>query len=80
MVTKLQKWGNSQGIRIPREILNETSLSEGDNVDITTNGGTIIIRRMYQPLKKYTLEELFKNNTIKATEENWGAPVGKEEW
>ena len=80
MVTKLQKWGNSQGIRIPKEILNEISLNEGDNVDISASGNTIVIRRMYQPLKKISLEELFKNSNIKQTEENWGDPVGKEEW
>lgn len=80
MITKLQKWGNSQGVRIPKEILNEISINEGDNVDVSTNGDSIIIRRIYKPLKKYSLDELLKNSDSKLSEENWGEPVGKEEW
>ncbi|HEX3027819.1 MAG TPA: AbrB/MazE/SpoVT family DNA-binding domain-containing protein [Clostridia bacterium] len=80
MITKLQKWGNSQGIRIPKEVLMDTSLCEGDKVDITSNGDTIIIRRLYKPIKKYSLEDLLKGCNETQVEENWGTSVGKEEW
>ena len=79
MITKLQKWGNSQGVRIPKEILNKISILEGDSVDVSYEGDAIIIKRI-NPLKRYSLEELFKDNDIKTNEEQWGDPVGKEEW
>ncbi|HML05081.1 MAG TPA: AbrB/MazE/SpoVT family DNA-binding domain-containing protein [Methanobacterium sp.] len=79
MITKLQKWGNSQGVRIPKEILSKISISEGDSVDVSYEGNVIIIKRI-QPLKRYSLEELFKNNEVQVEEEYWGSPEGKEEW
>lgn len=79
MITKLQKWGNSQGVRIPKEILTKISISEGDSVDVSYDGNMIIIKRI-QPLKRYSLEELFKDNEVQTKEEHWGSPEGKEEW
>ena len=79
MITKLQKWGNSQGVRIPKEILTKISISEGDSVDVSYDGNIIIIKRI-QPLKKYSLEELFRDNEVQIKEEHWGSPEGKEEW
>ena len=80
MVTKLQRWGNSQGIRIPKQILKETYLSEGDDVDITSNGDVIIIRRMNKAEKVYSLDELLSGDVLKQSEEDWGKNVGKEIW
>ncbi len=80
MVTKLQRWGNSQGIRIPKQILSATYLSEGDNVDITSNGDVIIIRRMNKSKKVYSLDELLSGEVLKQGEEDWGKNVGKEIW
>ena len=80
MVTKLQRWGNSQGIRIPKQILSETYLSEGDNVDISSNGDVIIIRRMNKAEKVYSLDELLSGEVLKQNEEDWGKNVGKEIW
>lgn len=80
MVTKLQRWGNSQGIRIPKQILTETNLSEGDDVDITSNGDVIIIRRMNKAEKVYSLDELLSGDVLKQSEEDWGKNVGKEIW
>lgn len=80
MVTKLQKWGNSQGIRIPKQILSATYLTEGDNVDITSNGDVIIIRRMNKVEKVYSLDELLSGDILRQCEEDWGKNVGKEIW
>ena len=35
MELKLQKWGNSIGIRIPKSMLNSLDLKESDSVTIT---------------------------------------------
>lgn len=81
MLTKLQKWGNSQGIRIPKKILEDFQISEGDNLDISVIDNKIIIKHTHKLPNKYSLNKLLSN--YKATDEQeleWGNPVGKEEW
>jgi len=81
MLTKLQKWGNSQGIRIPKKILEDFGGSEGDNLDISVVDNKIIIKRTHKLENKFSLNNLLRD--YKATDEQeleWGNPVGKEEW
>ena len=42
MTVKLQKWGNSQGIRIPKHMLDDLAWSETETVDISIDDGKII--------------------------------------
>jgi antitoxin component of MazEF toxin-antitoxin module len=37
MLAKIQKWGNSQGIRIPKQLLALASFKEGDDINLSTN-------------------------------------------
>ncbi len=62
MVTKISKWGNSQGIRLSSEILSETGYSAGDEVSVTATKNGILIQKSekrpkklkaYGALKKY---------------------------
>ena len=41
MVTKVQKWGNSQGLRLTKQVLEEARISVGDLVDVSTQDGVI---------------------------------------
>jgi antitoxin MazE len=43
MVTKVQKWGNSQGLRLAKHVLEEARISVGDPVDVSTRDGVIVI-------------------------------------
>lgn len=45
MRSKLQKWGNSQGVRIPSSFLKEIGLKENDNIDISVDRDSIIIKK-----------------------------------
>ena len=82
MLTKIKKWGNSQGIRIPKQFLSLSSFKEGEEVEITAEYDKIIIRHKEEPIKMYKIEEIFADYQVedKLTEEDWGAPSGKEEW
>lgn len=82
LLTKLQKWGNSQGIRIPKQFLSLASFEEGEEVEIIAEYDKIIIRHTEKPIKKYEIQELFSHYKIDRdpVEEDWGAPSGKEEW
>jgi antitoxin MazE len=43
MVTKIQKWGNSQGLRLARQVLEDACISVGDDVEIAVCDGMIVI-------------------------------------
>ncbi len=80
MEAKLQKWGNSDGIRIPSNILKALNLKTNDKVDLNFQEDKIIISK---PLKKkISLEEKFLNykGTNLAKEFSWDEPKGKELW
>ena len=44
MVTKILKWGNSLGLRIPKSLAKEAGVEEGSAVDISLDGDRIVIR------------------------------------
>ena len=43
MITRVQKWGNSQGLRLSKELLSDVRINVGDAVDVTVHDGTIVI-------------------------------------
>lgn len=56
MTTKIQKWGNSLAVRIPKEILRELGWRDGTVVAFTViEGGGLIISRYKKPAKSTTL-------------------------
>ena len=61
-VSKVAKWGNSLGFRIPQEGVERLGLKEGETVNVTVKEDTITIRRA-KPRKKWTEEELLKGVT-----------------
>jgi antitoxin MazE len=82
MQTKIQKWGNSQGLRLSKVLLKEIHAMIGDEVDVYTHEGKIIIEPIKQAHGKYNLKSLIKKipENYKAEEIDWGNPVGKEAW
>lgn len=82
MITKLQKWGNSQGLRFPKEILEKVHMSVGDEVDIAVKHGEIVIKTPTQIRGRYKLKNLMSKvpANYKSQEENWGKLKGKEIW
>ncbi len=82
MVTKIQKWGNSQGLRFPKEILHLAHIAVGDEVDIKYRQGAIIIKPVTKIRGKYCLKNLVAEMPKKhqPKEEDWGESVGEEKW
>lgn len=77
MYTTIQKWGNSNAIRIPKTILEMTELSENDKVELRVQDGNITII----PVKKHiSLAERIAEYEGEYLCEEWdvGAPKGKE--
>jgi len=80
MVSKVQRWGNSQGLRLPKHILESADISVGDNVEIISQEGQIIVKKVAK--RKFNLAEMVSRmpRNYKVREESSGKPMGKEEW
>lgn len=61
-VSKVARWGNSLGLRIPQEGVDQLNLKEGQSVSVRIKGDSISIRPL-KPRKKWTEEELLKGIT-----------------
>ena len=80
MTTTIQKWGNSNGIRIPKAILEQLGLDTNSNIIMTVSKDKLIIEK---PTRKHkALAERFADYTGEAPsgEYDWGEPQGEEIW
>ncbi|MBW2054441.1 MAG: AbrB/MazE/SpoVT family DNA-binding domain-containing protein [Deltaproteobacteria bacterium] len=82
MHTKIQKWGNSQGVRLAKNLLADAQLGVGDEVDISVKDGIMIVTPAKRIRGRHNLKDLVARipKNYKADEVNWGEPVGKEAW
>lgn len=80
MEAKIQKWGNSDGIRIPSNILKSLNIKTNDILNIEQEDDKIIIS--IPKKKKISLEERFKeyNGKNLSKEFSWDDNVGREIW
>lgn len=78
----LQKWGNSAGVRLPKDVIRATGLEIDDELVITTKGKSVILTPQKKSAVKLNLKELLKGVTPENVhkEVDWGQPVGKEIW
>ena len=81
LITTIQNWGNSQGIRIPKHILEEVNLHSDEKVTISTEDEKIIIEKV-KDKKRKNIKELFEhyNGKYETIDIEWGEPEGKELW
>ena len=80
MQAQIKEWGNSQGIRLPKEILKDAGISLNDVLDVTVFNGVIMLAK---PFRHKTLEERakeFDGKLMLDGEYAWGEPVGREVW
>ena len=96
METTIQKWGNSQAVRLPKAILDELLLQENDRVEIVAVDDTIVIKKAERQRKRRAkvsleerlvefygkpIDEILDDDTLYTPEEyDWGKPVGNEVW
>ena len=80
MTTTIQKWGNSQGVRIPKVILDTVNWAENEQIILVVNNGKIIMEKAKN--KRKNIKELFENykGKYEPTEMDWGEPKGEEIW
>lgn len=80
--TTLNRWGNSQGIRIPKVVVEQLALTDNQKLTVSVENNQIILTPQFDSPK--TLRELIGDYDVdkdgKDTELDWGEPVGKEIW
>ena len=82
MITKVQKWGNSQGLRLSKELLANVEIDIGDAVDVTVREGSLVVTPVRRVRGKLVLAQLVRSipKGYKPGELDWGSPVGREVW
>jgi antitoxin MazE len=86
--TNVRKWGNSQGIRLSKEVMSQMNLRENDVIDIYVSNGKMTVEKACNKeglLLKERLEafygETIDNIYVTASDEvDTGTPVGGEIW
>lgn len=81
MTTTIQKWGNSQGIRIPKIVLDTVKWKENEQIVILVEENKLIIEKANDKKRK-NIKELFEDyhGEYDPVEMNWGKPEGGEIW
>ena len=80
MQAQVKEWGNSQGIRLSKEILKSAGIALNDFLDVSVSNGVITL---VKPNRHKTLEERaaeYDGRLMLDGEYDWGEPVGREVW
>lgn len=80
MQTRIQKWGNSLGLRIPRAFAAEAQVEEGATVDLSVENGRLLVRPLRA--RRYSLNGLLRKVSRRNLhgEVSAGTAVGREVW
>ena len=82
MLTKVQKWGNSQGLRVTKALLNEARIHVGDEVQVSVRKGQLIVEPVIKVRGTHDLRKLVAKmpKGYQPEEQDWGPPAGREVW
>ncbi|MGH9361366.1 MAG: AbrB/MazE/SpoVT family DNA-binding domain-containing protein [Thermoanaerobaculia bacterium] len=82
MITKVQKWGNSQGLRLSKQLLGDAEIAVGDAVDVVVRDGTLVVTPLRRVRGGHDLRDLVRRipEDYEPEEVDWGPPVGREVW
>ncbi len=81
MTAVISSWGNSQGLRVPKDIMKELHLSVGDKMNIVIENEKIVLEPIKQTRVKYNINDLVqqlpRDNKV---HEEFDNKTGLEEW
>ncbi len=81
MTATISSWGNSQGLRFPKDIMKELHLAVGDKMKILIENNKIILEPIKQPRQKYDIRDLVRDvPSDYNAHEVFSDTTGKEEW
>jgi len=80
MQVQLKSWGNSQGIRIPKEVLSTTGFLPEDVLQVEASQGQIVIRKQFVHKTLAERAAEFDGQLNLSIEVDWDDPTGTEVW
>ena len=80
MHVRVQKWGNSLAVRIPKPLAEDAEVKEGTVLNLAVSEGKVVATPVER--KKQSLKQLLAKVTRKNlhTEVDFGPSVGRETW
>lgn len=75
----LTRWGNSQGVIIPKDFCEQMRIKPGDKLSMSFDGTKVTI----EPRREHTLEARlarWDGGRFETSEYDWGESVGEEAW
>jgi antitoxin MazE len=80
MQTRIQQWGNSLALRIPKAFAQQAKVKKGSRVRLTVEKKRLVVEPVEET--KITLASLLAGVTPENIhpETDWGKPMGKEIW
>ena len=79
MRTRIVRWGNSLGLRIPKAFAEEVAVGDGSVVDLSISKGKLVVRPVGRALELDALLEGVTEDTLHG-EILTGPPRGRESW
>lgn len=87
MYATIQRWGNSQGLRIPKALLDELGLRENDRVELIQSDDSIQIKKaaaghrtLEERLVAFYGKPVDEITRLNTPEIDWGERTGDEVW
>jgi antitoxin MazE len=79
--SRIQRWGNSQGVRFPKHLLEEAGLKVGDDVEIRVSDQEIVVKPMRRR-RRHRIGDLVRlmPRDYEPEEVDWGRAEGREVW
>lgn len=80
MKARIQKWGNSLALRIPKSFANEVGLEQDSPVEVSLDDGKLVVEAVNK--SKLTLRRLLAQVTKdnRHAEFDTGSAIGSEVW
>ena len=78
MIARVQRWGNSLAIRIPRAYATDLGVAEGSEVELVLDGRALIVTPSTVPPLEALLEGITDTNRHDVVD--LGSPAGHEAW
>jgi len=76
MKLQVKKWGNSYGLRIPKELVSSMQLKENTILYASKEQDKLVLQR----LSKREILDIILKDAKPQKAIDWGAPRGKEYW
>ena len=80
MQAQVKEWGNSQGIRLSKEILQSAGIAVNEVLYVAVSNGVITLTKSVRHIKLEERAAEFDGKLMLDGEYDWGEPVGREVW